>query len=136
MAEKNEKDLKNYYAGIGLVFGVIIAVNLTLIFEMDYWIVGVGAGQGLRAQLLNEDERHGPRAGHRPEEHRRAGGRDRLRDDGGGGDDVLDPASPRGRAGLRRTPVRATRPWSPTGPRRESARCVGRGADGSTPAPP
>ena len=47
MAEKNEKDLKNYYAGIGLVFGVIIAVNLTLIFSMDYWIVGVGAGLGL-----------------------------------------------------------------------------------------
>lgn len=43
----DENKLTNYYAGIGLIFGVIIAVNLTLIFDMDYWIVGVGAGLGL-----------------------------------------------------------------------------------------
>ena len=47
MEKESKKDLANYYAGIGLVFGVIIAVNLTLILEMDYWIVGVGAGLGL-----------------------------------------------------------------------------------------
>jgi len=47
MNDEGKKDLKNYYAGIGLVFGVIISVNLTLLFEIDYWIVGVGAGLGL-----------------------------------------------------------------------------------------
>lgn len=59
MDKKDEKDKKNYYAGMGLVFGVIIAANAWIIFEFPVWMIGIGAGFGLVAGSIYAESKAG-----------------------------------------------------------------------------
>ncbi len=44
---EDEEGTKNHFAGTGLVFGVIVGVNLYILLDMPVWVIGAGAGLGL-----------------------------------------------------------------------------------------
>jgi len=50
--DMDEEGRKNYYPGMGLVFGVIVAVNAWIIFDLPVWVIGIGAGFGLVAGAI------------------------------------------------------------------------------------